>query len=158
MTMSLLREVRNAFNEPVEVPRLLNGSWRDRSLEEETAAEHAEVDARAAKARESQTQLGNLQRQVDNAADALMSAESRKQYFVERIRQLKTLTLTLWGRPLPNPEYDPVDLTINSLTEAHQTIAACEAALADFPQAARLLEAHVANAKAKLAEFQKLHR
>jgi len=68
-----------------------------------------------------------------------------------RISQLRTLVLNLWDR---QPDV-PVDLTITSLTDAHQTIAACEAAPADFPQARRLLEAQLDQAKAKLAQFQR---
>src|SRR5438105_3773093 len=100
------------------------------TIDADVKRQHAEIDAAAAKQKEHQLQLGRLQKQVDNAANAILTAESRRNQFAQRIKELIATAEGLWGRS--NNEFSPGISPAHSLVEAYGNVAALENALADF--------------------------
>jgi len=98
-------------------------------------------------------QLGRLQKQVDNAANAILTAESRRNQFAQRIKELIATAGTLWGRS--NDEFSPGISPAYSLVEAYGNVVALENALADFSRIKPQLVANLDAAKEQLAEFSK---
>ncbi len=96
-------------------------------------------------------QLGRLQAQVNDAANALATAQSRSDGFAQRIKQLITIAEGLWTQNSGAAGISP----IASLVEAYDNVAALENCLADFPRIRKQLVLNLDAAKQQLAEFQR---
>lgn len=120
-------------------------------IDEETKHAHAEIDRKAQARKDHEFQLGRLQKQVDDATDALLTAESRRNSFTQRIKELIATAEGLWSQTSGAPGISPV----HGLVEAYGNIAALENACADFSRIKPRLVANVDAAKSSLSEFQR---
>jgi hypothetical protein len=125
-------------------------------IDPEVQRQHDEIDERAAKAMEFQTKLGQLQTKVDLAEDALINAEQKRSYCVQRIEQLKGQSLDCWCqsetdkdgiRKIPSP--------FNLIAESWASIMSLNSMLADFPRVKQALLAKLRAAQDALGTFQR---
>jgi septal ring factor EnvC (AmiA/AmiB activator) len=125
------------------------------TIDDNIRAEHAAIDARAAKAKESQAQLGKLQQVITRCETALVEFEAKKSFFEQRKQQLKSQVTTLWSQKRGDLSlqlnFDP----LLGIVESHGTILAIDAALADAPRAKKYLDAELAAARQRLAQFER---
>jgi chromosome segregation ATPase len=121
------------------------------TIDQETQQAHAAIDAAAAKRKDHELQLGRLQKQVDADTGALLTAESRRNSFAQRIKELIATAEGLWSQTTGARGISPV----HSLVEAYGNIAALENACADFARIKKQLVANVEQSKAQLADFQR---
>jgi hypothetical protein len=88
---------------------------------------------------------------VDDATNALLTAESRRNGFAQRIKELIATAENIWPQTSGAPGISPV----HGLVEAYGNIAALENACADFSRVKPRLVANVDAAKSALSEFQR---
>lgn len=118
---------------------------------DDTQAAHAEIDRKAAEAKQYQVQLGNLERTVAEADQRLKNATAFKAHLTKRVTELRGLLLTLWGRAREVVNVDPATQAL----DCYQTILTAELAIKDWPRVEPVLRANLAEAQRTLAEFTK---
>ena len=119
------------------------------TIDPEIAAQHAAIDAAAAKRKDYEVRLGYLERQVQDSQGELNRAEERKEFFVKRISELEQLLLGIWGKEKTVVNVDPVTSSI----DAYNSILTMTKAVDDFPRVQRHLAQRLAAARKERDEF-----
>jgi len=112
--------------------------------------ERSKIDQRITAAEKVQSELAQLQRSLEFAQDALLTAESRRAFAEARIAELKAMTLDLWAKP----DTKFVSNT-NTIVECWATINTLTAVLSDWPRAKSHLISRLKAAETELATFQR---
>jgi hypothetical protein len=122
-------------------------SRRTESTRAELALKQRELDERATKAAELQAEAERLQRNVDDAADRLVRADSQFAAFKERATQLRRTLGEAWSSP-PRGQHGIVPAV------DYSGLLAVEAAISDFPRVREVLAKDVSGAQAALKKFE----
>ena len=120
-------------------------------LDAESRAAHAKIDERAAKAKDFQVQLGQLNKAVTDATQRLATATAFKEHLSKRILEIRQLVLNLWGQTSGYTNVDPAQ----QLVDFYQTTLTCEQAIKDFSRIEPVLRANLDAAQRKLTDFQR---
>ena len=116
----------------------------------QTAADQkrTELEASIAKAEEHQRRLSGLQRRVDDAADALIRADSQLAQLQGAVTSIEAGMLTAWGQTA-----HAVDGTATRPPD-YSALVNIRAAIDDYPRCRKQLEANLATAQAALTDFE----
>ena len=118
-------------------------------LSQQVDEQRAELDRQVAVAQEVERERARLQRNLDDAADALQLADSRFGFFKARAAELQDTLATLWGRS---------DSGLgNGTTPDYSGLVACRAAVVDFQRVRPIYQAQVNTAQAALDKFEREH-
>jgi chromosome segregation ATPase len=116
-------------------------------LKKSAADQAAAIERRIAEKKSQQERLAQLERQFDDASDALLLADSQHAADKNQMAGLEQDLIDLWSKPrnARNPE---------SRVNGYNGLAILRLAVSDFPRVRQVLAARLADAEAALEAFK----